>query len=133
MLFPENEGLNRVWESVAEAVTENRLGCSAKVGTNDGNPRPRVICVYTTDFRDEQDVLRVLKELFNMGLVKKSGRPIHYKIDAYTLLDIDSQTANKYSLQASFYSSPQMLRSANTRFKSSTPQKKQSMLRNWRN
>jgi hypothetical protein len=76
MLFPSQEDLPRVWKSVVEGTINNRLGCSAKVATDDGRPGERLICVYTKDFSNTDDVLRVLKELAAMGLVNARRRVI---------------------------------------------------------
>lgn len=72
-----------------------------------------IVCVYTKDFRDEDDVLRVLRELEDLDLVRE-GRSIYYKSDAFTYLDLYSATANKYGLQASLYTSQKMLAAART-------------------
>ena len=72
-----------------------------------------VVCVYTKDFRDEEDVLRVLRELEDLDLIRE-GRSIYYKSDAFTYLDLYSAIANKYGLQASLYTSQKMLAAART-------------------
>ncbi|KAF2876795.1 hypothetical protein BDV95DRAFT_561583 [Massariosphaeria phaeospora] len=127
MLFPAVDDLTRVWRTVVEGVITNRLGPTAKVAPDEGNPGPRLICVYTKDFRDHEDVLRVLRELVAMGLVG-SGRAIYYKSDPYTWLDIYSQNAAQYGLQASLYSSQKMLASGQSPKSQPVPQKKQSSL-----
>ncbi len=112
MFFPLQDDLPRFWRLVAEGVVDNRLGPTAKVATADTNgemTRPRLICVYTKDFSDLEDVKRVLCELVRMDLVSTdSGRGIYYKCDAYTHLGIES--SNQFSLQASLYSSRDMLK-----------------------
>ncbi|KAF2661741.1 DUF1917-domain-containing protein, partial [Lophiostoma macrostomum CBS 122681] len=111
MLFPKLEDVTRVWKLIVDGTINNRLGSGSKVATEqDGKPE-RLICVYTKDFRDTDDVLRVLKELVTMGLVNP-GRGIYYKSDAYTYLDIYGQNAAEYGLQASVYSSQKLLASA---------------------
>ncbi|KAF2687722.1 DUF1917-domain-containing protein [Lentithecium fluviatile CBS 122367] len=127
MLFPELADLSRIWRLVVDGVINNRLGPAAKVAPDDGSPGSRLICVYTKDFRDKDDVLRVLQELVTMG-VAGTGRPIYYKSDPYTLLDIYRETAAKYGLQASLYSSQNMLAEASLARMAATPQKKQSRL-----
>ena len=71
------------------------------------------VCVYTKDFRDEDDVLRVLKELEDLDILQP-GRSIYYKSDAFTYLDLYSATASRYGLQASLYNSYKMLAAART-------------------
>jgi hypothetical protein len=63
------------------------------------------------DFRDEDDVLRVLQELETIGLLSP-GRSIYYKSDAFTYLDLYQQTASEYGLQASLYTSSKMMAAA---------------------
>lgn len=62
----------------------DRLGPSAKAATSEWNYRrddeERLICIYTHDWRDRRDLLRVLKELRSMGF---AGR-LTYKTDADT-------------------------------------------------
>lgn len=104
MLFPEpSELTGRWWRKVVDGTINNRLGSSAKVATS-GAP---VICIYTKDFRDVDDVRRVLEELLTMGLVKP-GKVIAYKPDTYTYLDIYKANAEMYGLRASLYTSSKL-------------------------
>lgn len=127
MLFPAAEDLTRVWREVVEGTINNRLGSAAKVATDQGRKDRRLICVYTKDFRDIEDVRRVLKELVAQGLVD-SGRGIYYKADAYTYLDIYGENAAEYGLQASVYSSQKLLSLAKAPKSEPVPRKKQSTL-----
>ncbi|KAH8661662.1 hypothetical protein BGZ60DRAFT_413637 [Tricladium varicosporioides] len=108
MLFcPPNE-INSVWEVVARAVANNELGSAAKVAPDDGNDRkPRLICIYTKDFSDMEDVTRVLVKLKDLGVVDNRGKNIYYKCDAYTYLGLNS--TNDYNIQASLYKSGDLL------------------------
>jgi hypothetical protein len=127
MLFPSSLDLTRVWRLVVDGTINNRLGTAAKVATNQDGKDVRLICVYTKDFRDTDDVLRVLQQLVALGLVN-GARGIYYKSDAYTYLDIYGQNATEYGLQASVYSSQKMLASANSARATPAPQKKRSTL-----
>ncbi|KAI5206294.1 hypothetical protein AUEXF2481DRAFT_76060 [Aureobasidium subglaciale EXF-2481] len=119
MLFPSPEDVNRMWKLVAEAVVDGRLGDTAKVAPA-GPPNPfaggsqkkqssHLICVYTKDFSDLDDVLRALEELVELGLAPRnaSDGAIYYKADVYTYLNIDS--SNPYGLRASLYSSKEIV------------------------
>jgi hypothetical protein len=109
MLFPKIDDVPRYWYKVAEATSDNRLGISAKISTGlDDDRKERLICVYTKDFSDVDDVRRVLQALVDIDLVSEDGRGIYYKCDAYTLLEINS--GNEYGLAASLYSSKEMLK-----------------------
>ena len=107
MLFPTVDYVDSVWSKVVTATVDGKLGSAAKVATGDEDDgkSERLICVYTEDFSNIQDVKRVLKELKRLKLVSGAadGRSIYYKCDAYTYLEIFS--ANEYKLKASMYNS----------------------------
>lgn len=123
MLFPSPADVNRVWRLVAEAVVDGRLGDTAKVAPADP-PNPfvpapkkqtsRLICVYTKDFSDLEDVKRVLGELIELGLAPRnaSDGAIYYKADAFTYLGLDA--LNPYGLKASLYSSKDIMNLSKT-------------------
>ncbi|CAK4026019.1 Hypothetical predicted protein [Lecanosticta acicola] len=105
MLFPKRKDLAQYWRLVATGTAEGNLGITAKVSTEPSEET--LICVYTYDFSDTEDVVRVLKELENLGLCSTTSKPIYYKCDAYTYLGINY--GNKYSLRASLFSSKDLL------------------------
>ncbi|EEP82737.1 predicted protein [Uncinocarpus reesii 1704] len=114
MLFPSAESLDETWAAVADATAKGTLGIEAKVATdpeNGASSKPRLICVYTRDFWDKEDVRRVLLKLVDMGVVSKakgsSARPIYYKCDVYTHLNIMS--GNKWGLKPTLCSSTEVL------------------------
>ena len=109
MIFEPSNRVNDVWRAVAEATIGNGLGSAAKVATDGGDGGMRLICVYTNDSNDKEDVKRVVRELDAMGLVdNKKG--IYYKADVYTYLDIFSNNAADYGLKASMYASKDILK-----------------------
>lgn len=116
MLFPTIESVNESWRHVCEGVVNGKLGPIAKVqaATKDKEKdsktgAQRLVCIYTRDFADEQDVRRVLDGLCDLGLVRKSDdRPIYYKLDAYTHLGIEGK--NEYGLRNSAFSSNDFLK-----------------------
>lgn len=110
MLFPYPEDVNRQWAIVAEATVNRELGMAAKVAPDngDGDRTQRLICLYTKDFSDTDDVKRVLDRLVGLGLVKeKDERGIYYKADAFTELGITS--GNEWGLKPSLYASKDLL------------------------
>ncbi|KAL8741447.1 MAG: hypothetical protein Q9190_005947 [Brigantiaea leucoxantha] len=118
MLFPYPEDVNAHWELVAEATAGQELGTAAKVApvnegeVGRGSRSARLMCVYTKDFADVEDVKRVLEKLVAMRLVRTKGangveRGIYYKADAFTHLGISS--GNEWGLRPSMYSSREML------------------------
>lgn len=110
MLFPSTNDVDDVWAVVARATAANELGVSAKVAPKDDDEgvqgSARLICVYTRDFKDKDDVARVLSRLRELELVRVNGRPIYYKCDAYTYLGIGSK--NAWDIRASLYSSTEI-------------------------
>lgn len=80
MLFSSAQHVNDTWSTVAHAIATNQLGSTAKVAPrSEGSERKeRVICIYTRDFSDKEDVLRVLRKIKDLGLLD-GGRPIYYK------------------------------------------------------
>lgn len=82
MLFCPSAEVNEVWEIVAKATANNELGIAAKVAPRSPIEDPRkdrLICVYTADFKDLNDVGRVLRKLRELRLVEARGCPIYYK------------------------------------------------------
>lgn len=129
MLFPKVDDVPRYWYKVAEATADDRLGIGAKISTGfDDDRKERLICVYTKDFSNMDDVRRVLQALVDMDLVPENGRGIYYKCDAYTCLEINS--GNEYGLAASLYSSKDMLRAPTSdkgRVRQSAKEKRKQM------
>ncbi|KAL4779817.1 hypothetical protein BJX76DRAFT_361429 [Aspergillus varians] len=107
MMFITADRVDSYWRAVADATMKGHLGIAAKVATNDGEGRTRLLAVYTRDYEDREDVKRVLRKLVELNLVKRGGRPIYYKRDALTYLDIMSK--NRYGLKATAFSSADML------------------------
>ncbi|KAK1753475.1 hypothetical protein QBC47DRAFT_386482 [Echria macrotheca] len=103
MLFPAPGLVNDVWGKIARATTNNELGITAKVETREIYEKERLICVYTADFRDKNDIARVLNRLRKLELVRQGGRQIYYKNDAWTELGIYG--GNEWNIPASMYSS----------------------------
>ncbi|XRM48310.1 hypothetical protein ABZX51_011239 [Aspergillus tubingensis] len=111
LLFVSAEKVDEVWGVVAEATAKGELGFGAKVATaaadvaagDGGSNNTRLICIYTKDYEDRVDVERVLRKMAALELVDLYGRPIYYKCDAYTHLDIKG--GNVWGLRASMYSS----------------------------
>jgi hypothetical protein len=113
MLFPSAHDVDATWRIVAQATWVGKLGIGAKVATKpSGNTdKDRLVCVYTTDFTDREDVKRVLSQMRELGLVNDAAeatRGIYYKCDAYTHLDL--MGGNEHGIRASLYSSRDMFR-----------------------
>jgi hypothetical protein len=86
LVFVSREYADSLWDRIASATTEGKLGPSAKCGTAKFNshsksPKATVICVYTGDFEDKEDVMRVREELKALGITRR----IPYKLDETTI------------------------------------------------
>lgn len=85
LLFVDKTEIDQMWEKVKFATEEGRLGASSKVSTAKENPhaatsKTGVICVYTYDSEDREDVFKVRAELKQIGVNHK----IPYKTDSDT-------------------------------------------------
>ncbi|KAI1264548.1 DUF1917-domain-containing protein [Xylariaceae sp. FL1019] len=107
MIFCSVLEVNDVWEIIAKATANNELGIAAKVAPKPIVPKgnERLICVYTADFSNRDDVIRVAERLKALGLTAR--KPLYYKPDAYTYLGIASQ--NPWEIKASIYSTQTLL------------------------
>jgi len=84
LVYRVRSEIDVVWEIIARATIDGDLGTSAKVSTNrQGNDR-HVICVYTADYLDLDDVNRVREKLDALGFTER----LCYKPDIYTYLGI---------------------------------------------
>ena len=77
---------DEAWQNVLIALCEGRLGCAAKTAPPDAGQRTAVVIVYTRDWEDRSDVLRVARELLN-NIVPKT-KVLCYKTDAHTIAGV---------------------------------------------
>lgn len=76
-----------MWAKVARATANGELGIAAKISPQEEPDRHRLLCIYTRDFNDKDDVARVLHQLQELGLVhEEQKRQICYKTGRYTTL-----------------------------------------------
>jgi hypothetical protein len=77
LIFQDPDQVDTVWRKVRDATVALELGISAKVSTAKPNPDSRdnrkVVYVYTKDWADETDVLRVREKLRELGFVERIG------------------------------------------------------------
>jgi hypothetical protein len=77
LIFQEPDMVDTVWKKVRDATVAHELGISAKVSTAKPNPDSRdnrkVVYVYTKDWADEADVMRVREKLRELGFVDRIG------------------------------------------------------------
>jgi hypothetical protein len=77
LIFQEPDTVDATWKKVRDATVALELGISAKVSTAKPNPDSRdsrkVIYVFTKDWADEPDVMRVRQRLRELGFVDRIG------------------------------------------------------------
>ena len=77
LIFQDPDAVDAVWKKVRDATVSLELGISAKVSTAKPNPDSRdnrkVVYIYTKDWADEADVLRVREKLRELGFVDRIG------------------------------------------------------------
>ncbi len=77
LIFQEPGLVDESWKKVRNATVALNLGISAKVSTSKPNPESRdsrkVIYVYTKNWADETDVMRVREALRSLGFTERIG------------------------------------------------------------
>ncbi|MGD1005447.1 MAG: putative phosphothreonine lyase domain-containing protein [Methanoregulaceae archaeon] len=77
LIFQEPDQVDASWKKLRDATVAGELGISSKVSTAKPNPDSRdnrkVIYVYTKDWADEADVMRVRQKLRDLGFVDRIG------------------------------------------------------------
>jgi len=86
LLFVLSSEVDEVWDRIRLATESGLLREASKVSTARPNPNARdvttkVVCIYTYDHEDEEDVMRVREELRRLGFKDR----IPYKTDEATL------------------------------------------------
>ncbi|MFX0205561.1 MAG: putative phosphothreonine lyase domain-containing protein [Candidatus Hodarchaeota archaeon] len=86
LIFKPINEIDECWKKIRQAVEEGKLGGMAKVSTAKQsplteNPKIKVICVYTYDSEDKNDIQRIRTALYELGIIWK----IPYKTDRATL------------------------------------------------
>ena len=87
LIFIYTKDLDEFWQKIARATEKGELGIGAKAGTAKENPNAtnqdvKVICVYTYNSEDKDDVARIAWKLFDLGVV---SRVLNYKKDKVTI------------------------------------------------
>lgn len=85
LIFVPGERVDQMWFKIKSATEAGKLGEMSKVATAKDNPHAtnsciKVICVYTYDWMEEEDVMRIRQELRRLGITRK----IPYKADEDT-------------------------------------------------
>ncbi len=92
LIFEKPQFIDAAWEQIKDATRKGLLGGKSKVSTLKGfRDNEYVICVYTYNWKDEKDAMRVREMLRELGFEK----PLPYKSDEDTLKDKYVETGHK--------------------------------------
>ena len=85
LIFASVDEIDSTWAVIKQATIEGRLGGVSKVATARDNPtskdpNTKVICVYTYDYEDTEDVFGIREVLYGLGFDKR----LVYKSDRAT-------------------------------------------------
>lgn len=83
LIFSKIDEIDALWEKVKKATEEGLLGGISKVATAKPNANyliEKVICVYSYNIDDEEDVMRIREELRKIGFNYK----LPYKLNSKT-------------------------------------------------
>ncbi|MDP3698474.1 MAG: DUF1917 domain-containing protein [Nanoarchaeota archaeon] len=103
LVFTYTKDLDKTWQKITKATEKGELGIAAKSATSKSNPNAsnedtRVICVYTYDSEDKNDVARIAWRLYELEI---NPRVLNYKKDNATF---EGKYANKGHTKISRYS-----------------------------
>ncbi|KAI1735159.1 hypothetical protein F4680DRAFT_312338 [Xylaria scruposa] len=72
LVFCDTQEVDQIWNIIVHATRDDKLGIAAKFAarTRQDSSEPILICVYTYDFEDKEDVRRVAMMLEELGVIK---------------------------------------------------------------
>lgn len=98
LIFIESENVDTWWDCVKKLTEEGKLGGISKVSTAKPNPNSasdhHVICVFTYDYEDIEDIQRIRSELRKTGIRWK----IPYKANKHTGSKYSNKGDNHFSI-----------------------------------
>lgn len=95
LIFVPSEYVDKVWQAIRDETIKGNLGIDAKCATAKSRNPVKLICVYTKDYRDDDDLRRVLIALRKLGIAQR----LNYKTDQATI-------NLEYGPGSSLYTSP---------------------------
>lgn len=96
LIFIQREYVDELWDKIVKLANEDKIW-SAKISTLVhpwASRGKHVFCVYTKNYLDKEDVMRVREILKEIGVESK----LSYKPDIYTLLGIYSDNKERFNL-----------------------------------
>lgn len=95
LFFVAEKYIDDTWRNVKKAVEDGKLWKQAKVSTAwRSKGKVYVVCVYTYDYKDENDVMKIREYLREMGFKRATS----YKSDEQTLAGIYSDLSSGFAL-----------------------------------
>ncbi len=92
MVWISKANVDEIWQRIKKSVEKGELGIAAKVATAKQSQSVHLICIYTYDHTDENDVMRVRGKLRELGFTSK----MPYKTDEATLQGKYGKGVSKY-------------------------------------
>ena len=101
ILFFSRSKIDATWTAIAKAVVSGASGTAAKVFESDSGEQKSyyVICVYTEDFTNKEEVWAAEQSLRKLGITEI----LRYKPNIYTTLGIYS--GNEWGIRPTIYQS----------------------------
>ncbi len=96
LIFIQKEKVDDLWENIEKLATKGKIW-NAKVSTSRhpwAAKGTHVICVYTKNYLDKENVMDTREILRQIGINKR----LNYKPDIYTILGIYSDNKNDFKL-----------------------------------
>lgn len=96
LVFIQREYVDELWDKIEKLASDGKIW-SAKISTSIhpwSSRGKHVVCVYTENYLDKQDVMRVRRILKEIGVEAR----LSYKPDIYTLLGIYSDNRQTFNL-----------------------------------
>ena len=98
LIFASQQAVDELWAKIKRAVEEGELdnlakvapACRARKDPRSGEPK-QVICVYTHDWADQVEVMRIRLRLRDLGVTWRIG----YKADADTAMGRYAQEGHR--------------------------------------
>lgn len=97
LIFIQTEYADELWDKIEKLTDENKIW-SAKISTLVhplASTGEHVVCIYTKNYFDKQDVMKVREILREIGVKRR----LSYKPDIYTVLGIYSDNKESFGLR----------------------------------
>jgi len=92
------DSVEEIWPKIRNAVLEGKLASAKIADTLEGDVF--MICVYTNDYTNKKEVLRVRQAIHELGIYTRTA--LYYKPDCITYLDL--YTGSKKGVRMTIYS-----------------------------